>query len=126
MNCPYLNAPTLLRAPNIEQPYQVIGVVGDVRTDGSVSAPPSVPRNGMFSCSRWLQPLEPPGMGLILGIGLSIGLRDAVHRWAQSSLRDPSVLAVIAGAFLLASAVACLLPARRATRIDPMVALRDS
>jgi len=66
------------------------------------------------------------GMGLILGISLSIGLSDAVHRWTQSSLRDPSVLAVIAGVFLLASAVACLLPARRATRIDPMAALRDS
>ena len=66
------------------------------------------------------------GMGLILGILLSIGLSDAVHRWTQSSLRDASVLAVIAGVFLFASAVACLLPARRATRIDPMVALRDS
>jgi predicted permease len=66
------------------------------------------------------------GMGLILGILLSIGLSDEVHRWTQSSLRDASVLAVIAGVFLLASAVACILPARRATRIDPMVALRDS
>ncbi len=66
------------------------------------------------------------GMGLLLGILLSIGLSDAVHRWTQSSLRDPSVLAVIAAVFLLASAVACLLPARRATRIDPMAALRDS
>lgn len=66
------------------------------------------------------------GMGLILGILLSIGLSDAVYRWTQSSLRDASVLAVIAGVFLSASAVACLLPARRATRIDPMVALRDS
>jgi predicted permease len=66
------------------------------------------------------------GMGLILGISLSIGLSDSVHRWTQSSLRDPSVLAVIAGVFIFASAVACLLPARRATRIDPMAALRDS
>ncbi|HEY6375445.1 MAG TPA: ADOP family duplicated permease, partial [Edaphobacter sp.] len=66
------------------------------------------------------------GMGLILGILLSIGLSDAVHRWTQSSLRDASVLAIIAGVFLFASAVACLLPARRATRISPMVALRDS
>ena len=41
------------------------------------------------------------GMGLILGILLSIGLSDAVYRWTQSSLRDASVLAVIAGVFLL-------------------------
>jgi predicted permease len=66
------------------------------------------------------------GIGLMLGILLSIGLSDAVHRWTQSSLRDASVLAVITGVFFFASAVACLLPARRATRIDPMVALRDS
>jgi ABC-type lipoprotein release transport system permease subunit len=46
--------------------------------------------------------------------------------WTQSSLRDPSVLAVIAAIFVFASAVACLLPARRATHIDLIVALRDS
>ena len=65
-------------------------------------------------------------IGLVLGILLSLGLSDTVYRWTHSSLRDPSVLAVIAGVLLLASALACLLPARRATQIDPMVALRDS
>ena len=50
------------------------------------------------------------GLGLILGILLSIGLSDTVHRWTQSSLRDASVLAVIAGVLLLAAAVACFLP----------------
>lgn len=66
------------------------------------------------------------GTGLILGIVLSITVSDQVHRWTESSLRDPSVLAVITAVFLFASAAACLLPARRATRIDPMIALRDS
>ncbi|WP_263416370.1 ADOP family duplicated permease [Terriglobus albidus] len=66
------------------------------------------------------------GVGLVLGILLSIGLSDAVHRWTQSSLRDVSVLAVIAGIFLFASAIACILPARRAILIDPVRALRDN
>jgi predicted permease len=66
------------------------------------------------------------GLGLVLGILLSIALNDAVHRWTESSLRNPVVLSLIAAVFLCASAVACLVPARRAMSIDPIVALRDS
>ncbi|MBB5060978.1 putative permease [Granulicella aggregans] len=66
------------------------------------------------------------GIGLLLGIGLSVGLSDSVHRWTQSSMRDAGVLGIISGVFLLASAAACILPARRAMRVNPMVALRSS
>ncbi len=65
--------------------------------------------------------------------GVALGLVSAVllTRFLQSQLygvaaRDPLVF-VTAGALLLAaSIVACYLPARGSTSVDPMVALRDS
>jgi putative ABC transport system permease protein len=66
------------------------------------------------------------GVGIILGILLSIGLNNPVQRWTESSMRDPWVLAIIAAIFLLASGAACMVPVRRATHIDPMIALRDN
>ena len=66
------------------------------------------------------------GAGVILGILMSIGLSNSVQRWTESSMRDAWVLGIIAAIFLLASGAACMLPARRSTRIDPIFALRDN
>ena len=38
---------------------------------------------------------------------------------------DPATFAAMAGGFILIAAVACGVPALRAARLDPMVALRD-
>jgi putative ABC transport system permease protein len=63
--------------------------------------------------------------------GICVGLLGAVYlsRFVQSLLfgvtpRDPATYAAIAGLFVTVAAIACYLPARRATRIDPVVALR--
>ena len=59
------------------------------------------------------------GIGVMVGILLSIGLSNVVQKWTQSSMRNPEVLGIISGIFLLAAAVACVLPALRAMRVDP-------
>jgi putative ABC transport system permease protein len=70
--------------------------------------------------------------GLALAaIGITIGLGGAFAsaRYLQSMLfgiepRDPATFAAVAAAFALVAAAAAYLPARRATRVDPLVALR--
>ena len=71
------------------------------------------------------------GLGVVLigiaggaGIALLLGrlLEPLLY---QTSPRDPLVLAGVIGALLVASLAAVLIPARRATRVDPVVALRS-
>jgi ABC-type antimicrobial peptide transport system permease subunit len=38
---------------------------------------------------------------------------------------DPATLAIVAAVLVGVAVLACLIPARRAMRIDPMVAIRD-
>ncbi|HKN35712.1 MAG TPA: ABC transporter permease [Terriglobales bacterium] len=64
-------------------------------------------------------------VGLVLGIFASI----AVTRTLQSMLfaltaTDPTTFAAVVGLLLLVALLACYLPARRAAKVDPVVALR--
>ena len=62
-----------------------------------------------------------------VGAGLALAWLGAtlLTRWLYDvSPTDPRSLAVAAAALLLASLTACWLPARRATRVDPLIALR--
>jgi putative ABC transport system permease protein len=71
------------------------------------------------------------GMTLaIVGITLGLAGAFALTRFLSSlvfevSSTDPLTFTVIAASLALIALLACYIPARRATRIDPLVALRD-
>ena len=64
-----------------------------------------------------------------IGIGLGLVGAFALSRLAASLLfgvspADPLTFGVVAGIIALVAFVACVVPARRATRVDPLVAMR--
>jgi putative ABC transport system permease protein len=65
------------------------------------------------------------GIGLLLGLGLAAALsRGIAVLLFQVEPWDPAVFAAIVAILGTSGLAACLLPARRAARVDPVVALR--
>jgi putative ABC transport system permease protein len=64
------------------------------------------------------------GGGLVAGLALSLALKGMLSRWAQGSSMDAAVLLAVAGLFMTTAAIGCMLPAYRASSIDPVKALR--
>jgi putative ABC transport system permease protein len=69
------------------------------------------------------------GLGLMLGLGLALTIGVLLHDGIQSTLfnvsaRDPVTYGVVIALVTLVSLTATVVPARRATRVDPMIALR--
>jgi putative ABC transport system permease protein len=63
--------------------------------------------------------------GVALGLGLAfVTVRYVEHLLFATPARDPLAFAGATGAILLVAVLATLIPARRATRVDPVVALR--
>jgi ABC-type antimicrobial peptide transport system permease subunit len=64
------------------------------------------------------------GGGILAGLALTLVLNTILGQWVKGNSRDPLIL--LAGALLMSvvSAVACAIPAWRASEADPMMALR--
>jgi predicted permease len=62
--------------------------------------------------------------GLGAGLVLSAGLSSVLARWSIRNVDDPVVLVAAVGTLLLSTGIATLIPARRATAIEPTIALR--
>jgi predicted permease len=65
------------------------------------------------------------GIGLLLGIGGALIAARVLNSYLyETAPRDPMIFAAVAAVFLLSGVVACFIPARRATTVDPLIALR--
>jgi len=65
------------------------------------------------------------GGGVVVGVLASFGLTRLIASqiWGVSAT-DPLTFAAVVAAIVLVGLAACFLPARRATQVDPLVALR--
>lgn len=71
------------------------------------------------------QGMAPLGIGLVLGLAGSFVVNRLLESMlVQVSPTDPITLALSAGVLVVAALLGCWIPARRAMRVDPLVALR--
>ena len=100
--------------------YQVLRRTGEIGVRMALGALPAQVLQMILRESLTLVVL-----GVLVGVAISVG----ATRWIASLLfglpaNDPITYGCVALLLLAVATVACLLPARRAAKIDPMVALR--
>ncbi len=64
------------------------------------------------------------GAGIVAGVVLSLAMKRIVAQWAQGSAISFAVLLGVTVIMAAVAAIACILPAHRASTVDPMQALR--
>ena len=74
----------------------------------------------------FVQGMIPLGIGLAIGLAASLAVNRVLESMlVQVSPSDPITLAVASAALIFSGALGCWIPARRAMRVDPVVALRN-
>jgi ABC-type antimicrobial peptide transport system permease subunit len=69
--------------------------------------------------------MQPVVFGLVTGLAAALALgRLIASQLYQTSAHNPLILVATIFVLLLAALLACLFPARRAMKVDPIVALR--
>jgi putative ABC transport system permease protein len=63
-------------------------------------------------------------MGLGVGIALALAAAQVVGKFLTVSATDPVTYVAVSAILTVVALAACYIPARRAMRVDPMVALR--
>jgi ABC-type antimicrobial peptide transport system permease subunit len=72
-----------------------------------------------------LDGLRPAIFGLLFGLAVSAGATRLIQSMLYGTRPlDPAVFGAVAATLLLVAIVACIVPAWRASRLDPMQALR--
>ena len=72
------------------------------------------------------QGLTPVVVGILVGIGATLSARGVLGTQLYGiSPTDIQTYALVAAGVLIAAALACVIPALRALRVSPLVALRD-
>ena len=72
------------------------------------------------------QGIRPVISGLLVGVGAAVAAGRLIGSFLfGTEARDPAAISAVVVLLLLVATVACWAPARRASRIDPMAALRS-
>jgi len=96
-----------------------------VGTIGSRRRTASWPQRSRTSQGAWQLAigliLGAGGVALLLGVVAAAALKNILFK---VNPLDPTIYFAVTGLLTLVAALSCFLPARRATRVDPMIALR--
>lgn len=64
------------------------------------------------------------GLGIAAGLILSFGLNRFISSWVGNTTNHPFIILSVSFLLIVVAVMACLAPARRASSVDPMTALR--